>query len=193
MGNVVALGFSVTSNVACRAIAETALEPSPGDAFRVQKIADVLSRHLNGLTRGAFVESRLGVADERTGGNVKSQNDRGQVLRYCASRVPGNQVDGAGRGRTKRSGEGIVAQGEVLGVVPECGDSVAVEISHHVGLRAGQCSVGSGTVAHRLHKQVHVAAIESALLIAIVVALVASRGMRAVQPERIYLVQIVIE
>src|SRR5258708_30066371 len=91
MGNVVALGVSVASNVACRAIAETALEASPGDAFRVQKIADVLSRHLNGLTRGAFVESRLGVADERTGGNVKSQNDRDQVLRYCASRVPGNQ------------------------------------------------------------------------------------------------------
>src|SRR5258707_8625417 len=193
MRNVIDLGFSVTPNVFCRAIAETALEPSPGNVFGIQEIADIFSRHLDGLARGAFVESRLGIADERTGGNVKSQDHGGQILRGGASRVAGNQIDGSGRGRTKGGGERIVAHGKVLGIVPESGDGVAVEISHHVCLRAGQSPIGSRTITDGLHEQVHVAAIESALLVSVVMVLVASSGMRTVQAERIYLVRVVIE
>src|SRR5260370_21732201 len=105
MRNVIALGFSVTPNVFCRAIAETALEPSPGNVFGIQEIADIFSRHLDGLARGAFVESRLGIADERTGGNVKSQDHGGQNLLAGAGRGAGNQIEGAGRAGTKGGGE----------------------------------------------------------------------------------------
>src|SRR5260370_32615827 len=99
---------------------ESALEPTPGEAFRVQQVADVLPAHgdqrLGG--DGAIVQRgrRPGVAYDRPRGNVAS---RAAVSNRGAVSLSGDEVQGARRGWTKRGAEGIVAHCEMLRVIPE--------------------------------------------------------------------------
>jgi hypothetical protein len=53
------------------------------------------------------------------------------LLHGNAVGLPGNQVESSGRRRAERGAKRIVIHGEVLGIVPESGNRVAVVITHN--------------------------------------------------------------
>src|SRR6266849_2831422 len=71
----------------------------------------------------------------------------------------------------------------MLSVVPQGGYRVTVEVAHDVFGGAREVAVLSGSVAQRLHELVHQASMEGFLLISVVVVLVASRRVFAVEAE----------
>jgi hypothetical protein len=130
---------------------EAALEPAPGDAAFVQQVTDVPAGHFGGRTArqihhfafdfdafervfrfrrfrvGALVVTRFGVTLQHTAFDVAVRGGTG----FGAFGVTADQVDRARGGRTELVVVGVVVQRVVLGVVPECGDGVAVVVIHH--------------------------------------------------------------
>ncbi len=114
---------------------ETTDKRTPRDIGGVEQIADVLGcRHALGRWARAGVAGRIDIADQReTTGAVGEQIRAAGTL--CLSKavgLAGEHVDRAGRRRTVLVTPGIVAHRVVLGVVPQSGDRVAVEIAHHL-------------------------------------------------------------
>src|ERR1700686_864702 len=140
------------------AVAKTALEPAPAQAFGVEQIADVFARitegYLCGTQRIADVAERARIADDRAASGVAigvAAGDRHGLRAAGPGRlidpwnrtearlsdagnpvsVAGNEIDGARCRRAVSSAEGIVAHREMLGVVPQGSDGIPVEIAHH--------------------------------------------------------------
>ena len=124
---------------------ETARKPAPGHALVIQQVADVLAEELPRAARRAVVEVRVDVAEQcaLTGRRIidKERSRRGGQDRRGRARtrrglhngpmsLAGDQVDRAVGRRPIAGVERIVAHGKVLGVVPQRGDGVAVEIGH---------------------------------------------------------------
>ncbi len=119
-----------------------------------------------------------------------------------AERVRPGHVDRARRRRTEVGPVRVVAHREVLGVVPQAGDGVAVVVVHDrvVGVDSGgwsrvpfrgQALRERQRTARLLHEHVHQAVVESALLVRVPVVLVARRRLSAVQQLRIRQVGVV--
>jgi hypothetical protein len=108
--------------------------------------------------------------------------------------VAGHEVDRARRRGPERRAVGVVAHREVLRVVPQRRDGVAVVVVHdlrRVARRPERARAGAG--ADRLHEVVHLAFVEGLLLVGVVVVLVAGElaagralkaGRAAVEPLR---------
>src|SRR5262249_23102104 len=94
-------------------------------------------------------------------------------------------VDRAGRRRTELVTVGVVAHRVVLGVVPESGDGVAIEIAHHLTGGAEGARAAARALAGKGREAVHLATVVSRLLSAVAVALVGGVGLGAVETERI--------
>src|SRR5262249_4917144 len=130
---------------------EAALEPAPGEPGGVQQVADVLPRHRHRVAGRAVVVVRLRVRDERVA--ALAVGHRGPVAVAAVDHladvtgVTGGEVDGTGRRRPERRPERVVAHRELVGVVPQPGDGLAVVVVEDVvgvaGL-AGRALAGAG-------------------------------------------------
>ncbi len=161
---------------------EAALEPAPANILGVQEVADILARHLGGRARRrrADIAVRIAVAEHREAalavGNdvVDGVGGIGAVARRETGRavgLAGDQVDRAGRGWAEGRAVGIIAHREMLRVIPQRCDGVAVEIAHHQALGVEDASAAGAGRAGVLRKQVHLAAVEGRLLGAVGVIL----------------------
>src|SRR5580704_1374262 len=167
---------------------EAAFEEAPADARGIQHIADVAAAHLQNFAAGggAGVADRVGIADQREAAVTVSDDSAAAVLvRDDTVGLTGNQVQRAiGRG-TKVGVVGVIAHGEVLSVVPQGGNGVAVVIPH------GQTGRVNDTAAARRRardtnvgrEQIHQAFIEGQLLRRVIVVLVVGSRLRAVEAE----------
>ncbi len=196
---------------------EAAREPTPGDVLRVEQVADVLAEELRGPAGRAVVEERIDIADEGplTSRGIIDHNGagRGHLDRHRGVRdrrrlhdgavgLARDQIDSAVRRRAVAGVKRVVAHGEVLGVVPERRDGVAVEIGHHGRRRLEGARVAAvrrvGDVERPLGRglaagagvagvleHVHGAAVGRALLVAVAVVLGAGKGVRRAQAERL--------
>ena len=168
---------------------EAALEPAPGDALGRQQIADIAAGHGDEarLRIGAVVELRIGIGDH---GALHDDDIAIQlhILGRGAMGIAGDEVDGAGGRRAEIRAEGIVVEGEMLGVVPERRHRIAVEIAHHrLGVAALLVGIGRG----EFDELVHQPAVEGLLLRRVVVIHVAGRRLLRRQPDGIGRVGIV--
>src|SRR5947209_12367261 len=68
---VCCLGFASSDAVGDGARFETALEESPGNAFGVEEVSDVLARHADHGATAAIVVERVGVTDDGAGDDVR--------------------------------------------------------------------------------------------------------------------------
>jgi len=171
---------------------KAALKPAPGDALTIEKIADIEPRHRNRITGGsdAIVEGGQDVADH---GPVHKgrRSCAGVVDDSCAVGLTGDEIQVAESGWPERSAEEVVAEGEVLGIIPDGGDGVAVVITHDEPFALPEIvAVGLGG-AVQVHELVHQSVIHGFLLVGVAMALVADDGLRARQPERLHRVGIV--
>src|SRR4029077_9973396 len=175
---------------------EAALEPTPGEPGGVELVADVLARHGDGVAGGAVIPIGLGVAGQREAALAVRRDvivgtgrggDRGAVGLVGGvdvAGVAGDEVDRSRRGGAERGPVGVVAHRVVLGVVPKPGDGVAVVVVHHRFFVAGSAERGRAAAgAHALHEAVHQAVVESLLLVAVVVVLVAGELTAGVAGE----------
>src|SRR4029077_1401811 len=97
-------------------------------------------------------------------------------LNADVSGVAGGKIDRARGGGAKRAGEEVVAQREVLGVVPHAGDGVAVVVVHDVGglaRLAGGARARPGADAR--DELVHLAAVKRLLFVGVAVVLIAEQ------------------
>ena len=112
--------------------------------------------------------------------------------------IAGGQVQGAARRLARHGGEAVVGEGEVLRVVPECGDGVAVEVPHHrvplsiASLGAELPGVGR-TLSAKSRELIHEAAVARALFVRVLVVLVARERLCPINPERVRRVRIPLE
>ena len=166
----------------------------------VEHRADVRPAHLDhvaGLVGAAVVE-RVGVAVDgaRAGGVRGADNTRvglhgaGGVHRGPAEGLAGDQVERPRSGRAELGVIEVVAHGEVLGVVPQPGHCVAVEVVHH---QAGRGELGGRAtrVLGVLHKCVHQSAVQRLLLGGVAMILVAGQRLRGAEPHRVVLVRVI--
>ena len=175
---------------------EAALEPTPAQAGGVQLVAHVRTGHRHGVAGRAVVVVRLGVGDQAEPalaigdgvaigvGAVDGQADAAGVTR--------NQVDRTRAGRSERGPERVVAHCELLGIVPQAGDGVAVVVIHDIIGLAGLAGVArAARRADRRHELVHGAAVKGLLLGVVVVVLIAGEDVvdvRGVEPAGVRLV-----
>ncbi|MET4151919.1 hypothetical protein ABIC08_003315 [Bradyrhizobium sp. RT9b] len=165
---------------------KAAHEAAPADALVVEQVADVLACHQHGAARArAGIVGRVGVADQRQAALAVGDRRRGadDVLRAIG--LAGNHRERALRRRTESVGPGIVAHGEVLGVIPEGGGGVAVEIAHDLTVGAERTGAAGGAAAGEFRKQVFLAVVHGLLLGRVGVVLRARVGLGAVEAERI--------
>ncbi len=187
--DVVALRFAVAADVhgaadrlparASTRRREPSLEPSPRHAAIVQQVSNVAPGHRHVVARGAVVIGRLWVPDHAPRDRLAGDGRKGAID------LPGDQIERPGRRRPEGRVERVVAHREVLGVVPERRHRVAVEVAHDLALVAPRCAV-----AGELDELVHQPVVEGQLLLGVVVPLVAGRGLRAAEAERIHRVRI---
>ncbi len=173
---------------------EPALEPAPAEALRIELVADVGALQRHRVAGRAVVVVGLGVRDEREAtlavGDGVAVGVRVVDLETDVARVAGDEVDRPGRGRPERRAEEVVAQPEVLRVVPHPRDGVAVVVVHD-----GVCVAGSpfgrrgtGTGADARDELVHLAVVERLLLVVVIVVLVAGQhvvDVGRIEPARI--------
>src|SRR5262249_26856126 len=148
-------------------VVEAALEPAPGDGVCMicavaQEVPNVVvagagtrAAHTDiGFARGsARIECGTRIADNGSASAAAREHaDAAPThLTGVAGRlgsevgIAGDQVQRADRGRPEGGAEGIVAHGEMLRIVPERGDGVAVEVSHYHVL----CFTADNEVAKR--------------------------------------------
>src|SRR5215470_13547340 len=158
---------------------EATLKPSPSNAFGVQQIPYVFSRHgdlvdvLKFRIRSyAIIKQRPWIADNCSRScavrDVATRRGRRPIGPKGSKRsresIAGNQVQRARSGWAKRRAPRIVAHGKVLCVIPHCRHCIAVVIAHGAG--RSELSV---IAAQFLNKAVHESAMGSRLLIAVVV------------------------
>src|SRR5437588_2092532 len=182
---------------------EPALEPAPGDSLGVEPVPDVApgdGDHAGALEfrvgDHAIVVARPRIPNHGPGG-CRIGNIAGRVgglavgperHKRRAKRVAGNQIQGAGSGRTISGAEGVVAHGEVLRVVPKSSHGVAVVVAHGAG-RAKDSVVA----AQFLYELIHQSAIRGCLLVSVVVVLIAGHRNAAVNAKRIGEIGVVFE
>src|SRR5207248_2658837 len=104
---------------------EAPFEPAPRELVGVEEVADVRATRRDRRPRGAVVVGGVCVAD-----NGAVADDAGEGGGRRPVGLAGDQVEGAGRGRSEGGPVRVVAHGEVLGVVPQRGDGVAVVVVH---------------------------------------------------------------
>ena len=136
----------------------------------------------------AVVPVRLGVAGQRVAALAVRRSGRRSArsrsrstgcsprarCRRCRCRRT-TRLIAPGRGRPERRPVAVVAHREVLGVVPQPGDGVAVVVVHHLlrGRRPCRTGVVAAAGADALDEVVHLAAVEGLLLVGVVVVLIA--------------------
>jgi hypothetical protein len=119
---------------------EATLEIAPGHLLLVQEVADILAGEFECSTFAAIVEiaGQVGVGqryrpirwiDVEAGGVGVGRV--GGVVNDDAVRVARNDIGVAGHGRAIVGREVIIAYGEVLRIVPQCLDGIAVIVIHH--------------------------------------------------------------
>ena len=147
-----------------------------------------VARHRDRVASRAVIPVRLRVAGQRVtalavGGQVAVRRGRrrerrvvGRMRRVDVAGVAGDDVDRARSRRSERGPERVVAEREVLRVVPHRRDRVAVVVVH-VGVRLAGGSGRAVPVARAdaLDEVVHLAAVERLLLVGVVVVLVAGQ------------------
>ena len=177
--------------------AEASLEPAPREAVGVQLVADVGAAQRDRVAGRAVVVVRLGIAGEREpalavgrdvrvrGGRGGDRRARSLVRRVHAARVTGDQVDRTRCRGAERRPERVVAHRVVLRVVPQRRRRVPVVVVHHGRRGAGLRAVRGlpARLSDRLHEEVHQAAVERLLLVAVVVILVAGLEAAGVTGE----------
>src|SRR3954453_7544656 len=92
----------------------------------------------------------------------------------CGSR---DYVERAWRGRPERGGEGIVAHREVLRVIPQRGDRVAVEVAHDDFLAQTSYVAAWAGCAESFDKPGHEAAVIGLLLVGVLMVLIAGNSL----------------
>ena len=153
----------------------------------------------------------IGVVDEGAENPVGGCARRGRRYRSAARRhvavdrrlrpaqhavvVARGQVQRAARRLAAHGGVAVVAEREVLRVVPVGGDGIAVEVAHHRVPRARRRLVAElARVERRLrveaHELVHEAAVARLLLGGVLVVLIAGVGLGAIDAERLGRVRI---
>src|SRR5579863_6221000 len=137
VGDVVLADAAVGGGVGLAAVGETAFKPAPRDTLLVEQVADVFAGEADLVGTAAVVVERVGIADEGPFNNVAGDVADGG---NDAVGLAGDKIDGAWRGGTEGGVERVVAHGEVLGVVPESGDGVAVKVVDHLA----QGAAGAG-------------------------------------------------
>src|SRR5262249_10199490 len=129
---------------------ETTHERTPGNIGCIEQVTDVLGVR-NGLRARARagVAGRIDIADQGEAAAAVSNQVRVPGARCLRPTVglAGKHVDRAGRRRTILVSPGVVAHRVVLSVVPESGDGVAVEITHHLAGGAERASAAIGALA----------------------------------------------
>src|SRR6185437_15027890 len=88
-----------------------------------------------------------------------------------------------GRRGAERRRIGVVVEGEMLGVIPERRDSIAVIVAHHLSLGAEAAGAALGALAGIEREQVHGAVVKGSLLGLIAVVLVGGRRLGAIEAE----------
>ncbi len=111
---------------------ETALEPAPGDVFRIEQIARVRTGHGCGGRARAIIKGWIDIVQHGAIGDHRKAW-KTEVCRRRAMCLASNQVQRARRRRAKGGAKGIVAHGKVLSIVPEGRDGIAIVIIHHNG------------------------------------------------------------
>ncbi len=169
---------------------EAAHEAAPGDVSDIQKIADVLAgkqRCVGGA--GADVVGGIHVVDQR----ITALRVRHVVagVAVCieddlhAVGLAGDDFQRTRRGRAVTIGAGVVAHREVLGVVPERRNGIAVVIAHDRAGRAERAGAAGRAFTCVKREQVSRAVVFGLLLRRIGVALVSRGHLGDVQTERI--------
>ncbi len=148
---------------------ETAHEAAPGDVRGVEKIADIVAGHRRRVTgAGAGVVPGIHVADHRvaadTVGNVEAGLAIGIKNNVHAVQLTGDGFQSAGSRRAVTVGAGVVAHGEVLGVVPHAGHGVAVEVTHYHAGRTEHARSAGRAYAGIERKQIGRAIVKGLLL-----------------------------
>ena len=174
---------------------EATFEEAPADVLGVEQVADVLARHQRGrvLRVRADVAGRVEVADHRPVA-VAVGNDAAAVIGAVllqriavgqdhAVGLAGDEIDGARRRGAEGGRIGVVAHGEVLGVVPQRGDGVAVVVAHHQTLRAEGAGAALGAAAGVQREEVHGEVVIGRLLGGVAVVLVGGAGLGDVEAE----------
>ena len=105
--------------------------------------------------------------------------------------VAGHQVDRTRRRRPEVAAEEAVGHREVLGVVPQARDRVAVVVAH--GQAGSTEEAAAGVDADALDEQVHGTAVVSPLLGGVVVVLVAGQRLVGAEAERLVEVGVLLQ
>src|SRR5260221_12730438 len=152
-----------------RGWSEASLEPPPGDPVVVQEIAHVATPHLNRAVGwiDAVVVSRTRISNDRVVDNVP---DGDRLANHASGMgLPSDQIERSRCRRTKDRIVGVVVHREVLRVIPEPGDGVAIVVAHY---HRWPNSVVAALAAssYKLHEFVHQPVVHRALLILVVVA-----------------------
>ena len=169
---------------------EVAIEPAPGDRFRVEQVADVVPGHLDlgDGRRVTVVETRIEVRNHRA---VADDISLGPGFQHVARfeglmGLAGDEVDVAHHCGAELGVEKIVAHGEMLRVVPQRGHGVAVVIAHGDASGTGNLGAASarGGRTGVLREFIHQAVIECGLFRLVGVGVVAiQRRLTTVEPE----------
>ena len=168
---------------------EAALEPAPGDALalsrspmfwpldrasEMMRVAGVRAVVEEGSGSSTSVPSPLRSASLTTPDWARPCRRSGRPRAVAV--VARDQVERAGRRRAERGVEGVVVHREVLRVVPERGDGVAVEVVHDEARRATGEVGRAGLFLGELHELVHLATVEGLLLRRVAVVQVAGNA-----------------
>ena len=155
----------------------------------VEQVADVLAAHQDTVLVVLEQTSPAGSVSPISGEAALAVGDRAAGRSRDAGQrtigLAGDHVDRAGRRRTIGVGIGVVAHREVLGVVPESGDGVAVEIAHHLAVGAESADAAGGAATGEFREQVVLAVVIGLLLGCIAVVLRLRVRLRAVETERV--------
>ena len=182
---------------------EAAHERTPGDVLFIEEITDVLPRHRDLIERGigADIPQRIAIADlSHVVEGLQRITERFVGWEFQRRGIAGidedvlggseavglarDQVDGAGRRGAELRGVVIVVQREMLGVIPQGGDGVAVIIAHHQRLAADagrRRTRGSDEGRETIHPPIVI----GAFLRAFVVPLIRGQRLGRRQAERV--------
>ena len=167
------------------------MKRTPGHASGVQQIANRYAAHLRLVARGAGanIADRIGIVDV----GQRSVGSAGHKIpvpfKYATTPLvwPDTRfitpTDDGPKVRSVR----VIAQDEILSIVPEAGHRVAVVIAHDQAIRI----IDSATSRRRSggsrvqREQVHQTRVGRLLLGLVVMILIGSRGLRNIEPERI--------
>src|SRR5258708_3868818 len=174
----------------CYREVKPAHERPPTYTGRVEQIANILSLHAYYRAARAYVTNRVRIVyyRERSGSSVDHCEGGGRGGNVnCSVSLARNKVQQTRSGRAKAGAIGIVAHGEMLRVVPQSCDRVAIKVGKVQTCRAADASARwwRTGLPYEQREQIHNSVVEGLLFCLVAVALVPCDGLRTIQPKRI--------